>query len=87
MASFDTRCVSGIRADRARMRENLERSLMLVTALNPLIGYEKAAQVAKKAFAEDITLREACAALGFLTGEEFDRAVRPADMAPLTGEE
>ncbi|MBE6909737.1 MAG: class II fumarate hydratase [Ruminococcaceae bacterium] len=80
IASFDKRCMSGVRANRDRMRENLHRSLMTVTALNPHIGYEKAAAVAKKAFAEDISLRDACAALGFMTAEEFDAAVRPEEM-------
>jgi len=79
--SFRLRCAEGIVANREKMRENLDRSLMLVTALNPHIGYEKAAMVAKKAYAEGISLREACLSLGFLTGEEFDRVFRPEDMA------
>ena len=80
MESFAARCVSGITADREKMRENLHRSLMLVTALSPSIGYERAAAVAKKAYAEELSLREACLALGFLTGEEFDRVFRPEEM-------
>ena len=80
MASFDKHCVSGLAADRERCRENLHRSLMLVTALNPHIGYEKAAQTAQLAHREGLSLREACLKLGFLTGEEFDRVFRPEDM-------
>ena len=73
MDSFNTRCLSGLRANRAKMAENLTRSLMTVTALNPHIGYENAARVAKLAHAEEITLKEACLRLGYLTEEEFDR--------------
>ncbi len=80
VVSFNEHCAVGIRANRTKMKENLEGSLMLVTALNPHIGYENAAKTAKKAFAENISLREACVSLGFLTGEEFDRAVRPEKM-------
>ena len=80
MTSFHDRCVSGIRANREKMHQNLHNSLMLVTALNPYIGYENAAKTAKKAYAENISLREACTALGFLTEEEFDRVFRPEDM-------
>jgi fumarate hydratase class II len=78
--SFADRCVVGIRANRSRINATLERSLMLVTALNPEIGYDNAARVAKTAHAEGITLREAAVALGLLTGEEFDRLVRPEEM-------
>ena len=70
--SFNKNCAFGIQANRAKMRENLERSLMLVTALNPYIGYENAAATAKKAFAENISLKEACVALGFLSAERVD---------------
>ena len=80
IASFDKNCASGVRANRERMDENVRRSLMLVTALNPHIGYENAAKIAKKAYAEDLTLREACAALELLPPEEFDRIVRPERM-------
>ena len=80
MDSFRERCVSGIRPNRERMEENLNRSLMLVTALSPHIGYENAARVAKTAHAENISLREACVSLGFLTPEEFDRLFRPEKM-------
>jgi fumarate hydratase class II len=78
--TFRRYAVEGLEPDRVRIRQHLETSLMLVTALNPLIGYDKAAEVAKKAHAEGITLRQACLALGYLSGEEFDRAVRPEDM-------
>ena len=78
--SFTLRCVQGIEPDRKRISELVGRSLMLVTALNPHIGYDRAAKVAKLAHAEDITLREAAVKLGFLTGEAFDRLVRPEDM-------
>jgi len=80
MASFDKHCVSGLTADRERCRENLHRSLMLVTALNPYIGYEKAARTAQLAHREGLSLREACVKLGFLTAEEFDRVFHPEDM-------
>ena len=80
MRSFEERCVRGIRANRARMAEYLNRSLMLVTALSPHIGYENAAKTAKLAFKEDISLREACVRLGFLTPERFDAVFRPEDM-------
>ena len=73
MDSFNDRCLSGLRANREKMDENLNRSLMTVTALNPHIGYENAAKVAKLAHAEGITLKEACVRLGYLTAEEFDR--------------
>ena len=80
MVSFHDRCVVGIRPVREKMAENLHRSLMLVTALNPHIGYENAARVAKKAYQENITLRQACTALGYLTPEEFDRVFHPEEM-------
>ncbi|QDX80691.1 fumarate hydratase, class II [Denitratisoma sp. DHT3] len=78
--SFETHCVRGIRVNAERIRELLERSLMLVTALVPHIGYDRAAAIAKKAHAEGTTLREAALALGYLTAEEFDRWVRPERM-------
>ena len=78
--AFDRFCASGIRANREKMRKNLSRSLMTVTALNPYIGYENAAKTAKLAFAADISLREACLKLGFLSEEEFDRVFRPEEM-------
>ncbi len=79
-ASFDARCVSGIRPEAEKMRSDLEKSLMLVTALSPAIGYEKAAKIAQKAFRDGSSLREACLALGYMTGVEFDAAVRPEQM-------
>ena len=78
--SFNKNCASGILANSQRMKENLERSLMLVTALNPYIGYENAAKTAKKAFTENISLKDACASLGFLTPEQFDSIVKPENM-------
>lgn len=78
--TFNRNCVSGIRADREKMKENLNRSLMLVTALNPYIGYENAAKTAKKAYKENISLREACVELGFLTEERFDEIFHPEQM-------
>ena len=74
MASFEMRCLSGLTANREKMAENLTRSLMTVTALNPHIGYENAARVAKLAHAEGITLKEACLRLGLMTEEAFDAA-------------
>jgi len=79
-ASFATRCVEGIEPDRARIAAWLERSLMLVTALSPMIGYAKAAEIARKAHAEGLSLREATLALGYLDGATFDRLVDPARM-------
>jgi fumarate hydratase class II len=73
-------CVEGLEPDYEQIQNHLNNSLMLVTALNPIIGYDKAAQVAKKAHKERGTLREAAVALGFLTGEEFDAAVVPEEM-------
>ena len=78
--SFNNRCVSGIRANREKMDENLHRSLMLVTCLNPYIGYENAAKTAKKAYKENISLKEACVELGFLTADKFDEIFHPEQM-------
>ena len=78
--SFNDHCVAGITADREKMEDNLRRSLMLVTALNPYIGYENAAKVAKKAFQDGCSLREACLALGFLSAEKFDEIFHPEQM-------
>ncbi len=78
--SFRMNCVSGIVANKEKMEENLHRSLMLVTGLSPYIGYENAAKTAKKAYAEDISLKEACVALGFLTEEKFDEVFKPEAM-------
>lgn len=80
LLSFEKRCVSGIKANKGRMSDNLHRSLMLVTALTPCIGYDKAAQTAKKAFKEDLSLKEACTQLGFMTAEEFDRVFKPEEL-------
>jgi fumarate hydratase class II len=79
-ASFDEHCAVGIEPNRPVIEEFLKRSLMLVTALNPVIGYDNAAKVAKKAHSEGGTLREAAIELGILSGEEFDKAVRPDQM-------
>ena len=79
--SFESHCVTGIRANKEKMAHNLHNSLMLVTALNPYIGYENAAKTAKKAYKEDISLKEACVALGFLTAERFDEVFHPEEMA------
>ncbi len=78
--SFNNNCVTGIVANREKMSQNLHNSLMLVTALNPYIGYENGAKVAKKAFKENISLKQACVELGFLTSEEFDKLFRPEGM-------
>ena len=78
--AFTARCVRGIRANRERMKGNLDASLMTVTALSPTIGYENAAKCAKLAFDEDLTLKEACGKLGLLTPERFDKLFRPEEM-------
>lgn len=78
--SFREHCVDGIRPNAARIEENLRKSLMLVTALNPHIGYDKAAAIAKKAHKEGTTLKEAALALGHVTSEQFDQWVKPEDM-------
>ena len=80
MVSFHHHCVSGIRANKEKMHDNLHHSLMLVTALNPYIGYENAAKTAKKAYSENISLKEACIQLGFLTEEKFDEVFHPEQM-------
>ncbi len=80
MVSFNNNCAVGIVADKEKMHGNLHNSLMLVTALNPYIGYENAAKTAKKAYKENISLKEACVALGFLTAERFDEVFHPEQM-------
>ncbi len=80
IVSFNVNCAVGIKANREKMHNNLHNSLMLVTALNPYIGYENAAKTAKKAFKENISLREACISLGFLTAEKFDEVFHPEQM-------
>ncbi len=79
-SNFQQHCVAGIEPDAEQMAAHLERGLMLVTALNPHIGYDKAAEIAKKAYGEGSTLREAALALGYLTNEQFDEWVRPEKM-------
>lgn len=80
MVSFNDHCAVGIVANKEKMHGNLHNSLMLVTALNPYIGYENAAKTVKKAFKENISLKEACVALGFLTAERFDEVFHPEKM-------
>jgi fumarate hydratase class II len=80
IVSFDKNCASGIVADKDKMYHNLHNSLMLVTALNPYIGYENAAKTAKKAYKEGISLKQACVELGFLTEEKFDEVFHPELM-------
>ena len=80
ISSFDRHCVSGIVANREKMKENLDRSLMTVTALSPYIGYENAAKTVKLAHSENITLREACVSLGYLTESQFDEVFHPEKM-------
>ncbi len=80
MVSFNNNCAVGIKANREKMHHNLHNSLMLVTALNPYIGYENAAKTAKKAYKDNISLKEACVALGFLTAERFDEVFHPEQM-------
>jgi fumarate hydratase, class II len=80
MGTFTRFCIEGLQPNEGRIRAHLQNSLMLVTALTPLIGYDKAAEVAKKAHKEGTTLRDASSALGYLTEEQFDEAVRPESM-------
>jgi len=84
-ASFDEHCATGIEPNRPVIEEFLKRSLMLVTALNPYIGYDNAAKVAKKAFNDGCTLREAAVDLELMSGEDFDKAVRPEEMTGPKG--
>ena len=79
-ASFDEHCAKGITVNEAQVGRLVKNSLMLVTALTPYIGYDKAAQIAKHAFDDDVSLRDAAVTLGFVTAEQFDRWVRPAAM-------
>ena len=85
IVSFNKNCAVGIVANKEKMHHNLHNSLMLVTALNPYIGYENAAKVAKKAYKENTSLKEACVALGFLTAEKFDEVFHPEAMAGGAG--
>jgi fumarate hydratase class II len=82
--SFDEHCARGIEIDAERIRDHLANSLMLVTALNPHIGYEKSAKIALKAYRENLSLRDAAVQLGFVTGEQFDQWVRPEEMTHPT---
>ncbi len=82
--SFNHNCVCGIKANRKKMQHNLYNSLMLVTSLNPYIGYDNAAKTAKLAYKEDISLKEACIKLGFMTSEEFDKVFKPEEMVHPT---
>jgi fumarate hydratase class II len=86
MASFAERCVEGIEPNRVRIAELVNRSLMLVTALTPEIGYDNAAKIAKQAHLDGTTLREAALALGFVDAATFDRLVRPEAMVRLQAE-
>ena len=80
IVSFNKNCAVGIKANKEKMHHNLHNSLMLVTALNPYIGYENAAKTAKKAYKDNISLKEACVELGFLTAEKFDEVFHPEEM-------
>ncbi|MXS84703.1 class II fumarate hydratase [Nitrosomonas sp. HPC101] len=84
--SFNTHCVTGITADTTRIQQHLQNSLMLVTALNPYIGYDKASEIAKKAHHETLTLKEAAIRLGYITAEQFDVWVNPHKMVGRTKE-
>ncbi len=81
IVSFNNNCAVGIKANREKMHDNLYNSLMLATALNPHIGYENAAKTVKKAYKDNISLKEACVALGFMTSEGFDKVFHPEQMA------
>ena len=83
IASFTNKCLIGLKVNKKKIESNLENSLMLVTALNPKIGYDKSAEIAKKAFAEEITLKQSAVALGYLTEEEFDSIIKPEEMIKL----
>jgi fumarate hydratase class II len=78
--SFDSRCVAGIVANRQKMADNVNHSLMLVTCLTPHIGYERAAHVAQVAHRENISLKQSCTQLGYLSAEQFDEVFRPEQM-------
>jgi fumarate hydratase class II len=78
--SFKENCVDGIQANKVQIEKHLNNSLMLVTALNPKVGYDNAAKIAKNAHEKNITLKESAIVLGFMSGEEFDKLVRPEEM-------
>ena len=86
MRSFDGHCVRGLEPDREALGQGVERSLMLVTALAPHIGYDEAARIAKKAHAEGTSLREAALSLGSVTPQQFDAWVRPEEMIRSRGQ-
>ena len=83
--AFARFCIDGLQVNRARIERHVQESLMLVTALTPVLGYDRAAEIARKALGDDTTLREACLALAYLTAEEFDRLVVPAKMTGPSG--
>ncbi|MFT8361795.1 MAG: class II fumarate hydratase [Sporolactobacillus sp.] len=85
MRSFTKHCIAGLEADQEKIDQNLHRSLMLVTALNPYIGYENAAKISKKAYKEGLSLKEAAIALNLLTAEQFDAYVKPEEMTHARG--
>ena len=78
--NFNDKCLAGIKPNLPRIKEHLENSLMLATALNPVIGYDKASKVVQKAYRENLTLKAAALSLGFLTEQQFDEIVDPAKM-------
>jgi fumarate hydratase class II len=78
--SFDRHCAKGLEANEAKMKEYVDRSLMLVTALSPHIGYDRAAEIAKLAFKEGLTLKEAALKTGYVTAEQYDQWVRAENM-------
>ena len=80
IGSFNDHCLIGIQVNEKKLRENVEKSLMLATALNPVIGYERASQIAKKAYSDDVSLRQAARELSILDPEEFDKLVKPEAM-------
>jgi len=80
ISSFNDNCVTGIRANRDKMRDNLHNSLMLVTCISPYVGYDNAAAVAKKAYKEGISLKKACLDLGFMDEESFDEVFKPEEL-------
>ena len=84
MNSFNHNCVVGIEANRDMIKRHVDQSLMLVTALNPVIGYDNAAKVAKKAYQDNTTLKEAATKLGLISAADFDKFVRPEDMVRPT---
>ena len=79
--SMTKNCISGIKVNKKKVEEYIEKSLMLVTALNQIIGYDKASEIAKKAHKENITLKEACLKLGYLSQEELNKEINPAKMS------